>query len=189
MVSNASNTMKTIESNRLYLRPWKMDDVADLYEIAKHPQIGPMCGWSAHSCIEHSAFILKNVLFTNDTFAILKKENDEIIGNISLMHMKSSNFARNEQECELGFWIKEECWNQGYMSEMLERMLIYAFDELNMEVVWCGYFENNFASARVQQKCGFTLKHIVQDLFVSALHKKVNLYANSISRKEWEERK
>ena len=59
MVSDAFNSMKIIENKKVYLRPWKMEDVNDLYNIAKHPEIGPMCGWTPHTCIEHSAFILK----------------------------------------------------------------------------------------------------------------------------------
>lgn len=180
--------MKIIESKRLYLRPWDSNDVNALYEIAKHPQIGPMCGWTPHTSIEHSAFILQRVLCVNDTYAIVLKQNNEVIGNMSLMHMSSSNFARNEKECELGFWLKEEFWNQGYMSELLEKMLEYAFIDVGMEVVWCGYFKNNKASKRVQEKCGFTLHHIVYDLYVHALQRKVDLYANSINKQEWEER-
>jgi RimJ/RimL family protein N-acetyltransferase len=31
----------------------------------------------------------------------------------------------------------------------------YAFDELGISTIWCGYFDGNEKSKRVNEKCGF----------------------------------
>ena len=48
MASDATNVLM-LESNRLYLRPWQMEDASILYEISKDEEIGPRCGWSPHT--------------------------------------------------------------------------------------------------------------------------------------------
>lgn len=174
-----------IETKRFYLRPWQIEDAPILYEICKDPKIGPICGWSPHTSIEYSCFVLKNILMNDDTYAILLKENNTIIGNISLMPMKHSNFARNEKEGEIGFWLHTKYWNQGYMSEIVNALLSFAFQEKGLHLIWAGYFEENLASKRVQEKNGFTYAYTIHDLYVDALHKKTNLYVNKITIEEW----
>ncbi len=41
--------MKIMGSEHLTLRTWQLDDLYDLYEYAKDPQVGPMAGWKPHS--------------------------------------------------------------------------------------------------------------------------------------------
>ena len=32
------------------------------------------------------------------------------------------------------------------------------FEELNLDLIWCGHFDYNFKSKRVIEKCGFNFK-------------------------------
>lgn len=184
MASDATNVLM-LESNRLYLRPWQMEDASILYEISKDEEIGPRCGWSPHTSIEHSCFILKNILMVEDTYAIVLKENNTVIGNIALMHSKDSNFARNENEGEVGFWLDKKYWNKGYMQEALHTILHYAFLTKDFSHIWAGYFEDNNVSKHIQEKTGFTYHHTVENLYVHALHKKVQLNANVLKKEDY----
>ncbi|MFQ9100901.1 MAG: hypothetical protein ACLR5C_02850 [Bifidobacterium adolescentis] len=51
--------MKTeLQTERLLLRPWKIDDVADakaLFKYASNPHIGPAAAWPVHASVEDSA--------------------------------------------------------------------------------------------------------------------------------------
>lgn len=40
--------MKVLETKRLILRPWKIDDLDEFYEYARNPNIGPNAGWEPH---------------------------------------------------------------------------------------------------------------------------------------------
>ena len=44
--------MTTIDTARLRLRPWRATDAPDLYELAKDPRIGMLCGWKPFECID-----------------------------------------------------------------------------------------------------------------------------------------
>lgn len=56
---------------------------------------------------------------------------------------------------ELGYWLAEPAWGQGFMTEAVNATLAYAFSELGVRVVRSGYFVENRGSWRVQDKLGF----------------------------------
>lgn len=51
------NSMKTIETKRLVLRPWVETDAKSLYKYAKDPDIGLPVGWSPHNKAQKRAQI------------------------------------------------------------------------------------------------------------------------------------
>lgn len=57
------------ETERLILRPWKESDAESLYEYAKNPEVGPIAGWPAHTSVENSLEIIRNVLSADETYA------------------------------------------------------------------------------------------------------------------------
>ena len=71
------------------------------------------------------------------------------------------------------------------MTEAAEEMLRHAFEDLGMRAVWCGYYEGNLRSARVQQKAGFRPHHVTDDLDVPQMGEKRTGYANLLTREEW----
>ena len=95
--------MKTVfETERLILRPWKMEDVESLFKYASHPKVGPICGWTPHKDLAESRWVLEHILMVPETYAMVLKETGEVIGSISLMFDKGSIAEIREGECELG---------------------------------------------------------------------------------------
>lgn len=43
----------------------------------------------------------------------------------------------------------------GYIPEAAQELMRYAFVELKLDTIWCGYFDGNDKSRRVGEKCGF----------------------------------
>jgi len=43
-----------METERLFFRHWTTDDKDELFQLAKDPEIGWRCGWSAHKTVEDS---------------------------------------------------------------------------------------------------------------------------------------
>ncbi len=51
---------KTIlETERLILRPWTVDDAEELYKYASDPDVGPAAGWPPHTSVENSRDIIR----------------------------------------------------------------------------------------------------------------------------------
>ena len=141
-----------LETERLILRPWREDDAEDLYRYASDPEVGPPAGWPPHTSVENSREIIRTVLSAPDTFAVCLKENGKPIGSIGFHR---NDLASLDDEYELGYWIGKPYWGQGLIPEASREMLRYAFEDLGMNRIWCGYYDGNEKSRRVQEKLGF----------------------------------
>ncbi len=64
---------------------------------------------------------------------------------------------------ELGYWIAERFWGQGYATEAANAVIQIARWTLKLKSLKSGYFTDNPASGRVLQKLGFrSTGHVVQ---------------------------
>ena len=169
-----------LETKRLILRPWEEKDVKALYELAKDEHVGPMCGWKPHQDEKESEYVLKNILMNENTWAIVCKENQKIIGDISLMYK-----FENKEEAELGFWLGSPYWGCGYMPEASLRIMQLFFDELGKEKLWCQHFLSNHQSARVQEKLGFKKHHINEKEYLPQLDKYEVTQVNCLDHEQW----
>ena len=152
-------------TERLILRPWEESDAESLYEYAKDPQVGPIAGWPPHISVEDSRQIIKSVLAVNETYAICKRQDNRAIGSIGLMRGEQSNLDIPEDEGEIGYWIGVPFWGQGYVPEAVRELIRHGFEDLKLNRIWCGYFEGNDKSKRVQEKCGFRYHHTNKDIY------------------------
>ena len=50
-----------LETPRLWLRPFRDSDAADVYAYARDPQVGPIAGWQPHKSQEESREIIRTV--------------------------------------------------------------------------------------------------------------------------------
>ena len=154
--------MEALHTTRLLLRPWKITDAEALYAQAHNPIIGKRCGWSPHKSVEESREIIEVVLSKSHSFAICLANNIPI-GSIGLLLQGESNLPISESEAEIGYWLGEDFWGKGYVTEATLRVLQYAFEELHLTQLWAGAYEENIASQRVLEKCGFGYHHTIED--------------------------
>lgn len=176
----------TLETERLLLRPWREADAEDLYEYAKDPRVGPATGWPVHTSVEDSRGIIRGVLSAPGTYAVVLRESGRPIGSISLMGPGQSNLAIGENELELGYWIGVPYWGRGLIPEAARALLRHAFEDRGADAVWCGYYEGNEKSKRVQQKCGFTHHSTLPDRKVERLGITVTQQVNRLTRSQWQ---
>lgn len=144
-----------LETRRLILRPWQEVDAERLYEYAKDPRVGPAAGWPVHESVDHSRQIIRDILSTNETYAVTLRGDARAIGSIGLMIGDKSNLGIAAQEGEIGYWIGVPYWGRGLITEAVRELMRYAFEELELTTLWIGYFDGNEPSRRVQEKCGF----------------------------------
>lgn len=176
------------ETERFILREWREDDAEDLYGYARDPRVGPITGWVTHTDIEDSRKVLKDILMKPETYAIVWKETNRIIGSIGIMFKDQSDLVTNDKECEIGFWLGVPYWGRGIMPEAVNAILIHIFDNLNMDKVWCGYFDGNTQSRRVQEKCGFKYCFTSENVLWKPLNEIKTIHNFSITSKEWREK-
>ena len=152
--------MTVLETPRLLLRPWEETDAEALYKYAKDPAVGPIAGWPPHTSVENSREIIRTILSAPETYAVVLKQTDEPVGSIGLLFSDAVHSADvADGEAEIGYWIGVPFWGQGLIPEAVRRLLRHRFEDLGLQAVWCGYYDGNTQSKRVQEKCGFQYSH------------------------------
>ncbi|MBE6719451.1 MAG: GNAT family N-acetyltransferase [Ruminococcaceae bacterium] len=176
----------SLNTKRLVLRRWEESDAEDLYICASDPDVGPAAGWKPHKSVKESLEIIRNVFSGPEAYAVCLKEDGKPIGAIELMLGGSSvNNLKSNDECELGYWIAKPFWGQGLIPEAAKEMLRRAFEDLNMSKVWCGHYDGNEKSKRVQEKVGFKYQYTKDDVFVPAFNETRTEHMSCITKEEW----
>lgn len=152
-----------LETERLILRPWLDSDAQELYKYAKDPTVGPIAGWPIHTSEENSLEIIRGVLSEPETYAVVLKETGKPVGSVGIMRKGHGSAPIGNSEAEIGYWIGVPYWGQGLIPEAVRELLRRCFEELSCTGVWCGYYNGNEKSKRVQEKCGFVYHHTERD--------------------------
>lgn len=174
------------ETKRLRLRPWDISDAKSCYEYASDPKVGPSAGWPIHTSIEHSKDIIKLVLAIPETYAVCLKEDNKAIGCISLRIGEKSNIGIASDEAEIGYWLGVPFWGQGLIPEAVQCLMEYAFHQLHMKKLWCGYFDGNNKSKSVQEKCGYQYQYTLKDKEWPLINEVKTEHISCITKEEYE---
>ncbi|MFA7637618.1 MAG: GNAT family N-acetyltransferase [Monoglobales bacterium] len=175
-----------IITERLILRPWEESDAESLYNYAKDPSVGPAAGWSVHTSVEKSREIIRDILSADETYAVCLKTDNKAIGSIGLMIGNTSNLDLPNDEAEIGYWVGVPFWGQGLIPEAVNAMLKRGFEDLNLNIIWCGHFDGNTKSKRVQEKCGFKYHHTNKGNLWVLLNEIKTEHISQITKEEWE---
>ena len=173
-----------IVTKRLVLRPWRLSDLDDLFEYARVDGVGQMAGWCPHQDREESLAILNMFIEEKKTFAI--EYRGKVIGSLGIEKYNEKRFPEYaERRCrELGFVLSKDFWGQGLVAEAVEEVNRWLFEEKGLDAVFCGHFEWNRQSARVQEKCGF--RNIGRGKFETQFGTAEDEVINILTRDDWE---
>lgn len=151
--------MKTLETNRLILRSFVEEDLDDLFEYAQSPNVGPNAGWPPHKTKEDSLKILKMFIEQDEVWAIVEKKSNKVIGSYGL---HSDTKRNNDKSKMIGYVLSDKFWGNGYVPEATKRVLEYAFDELDLNIISVYHFPFNERSKRVIEKSGFKFEGVLR---------------------------
>lgn len=153
-----------IETERLILRPYRLEDYKAMYRNWAHdPVVTRFLTWPPHASEE----VTKNLITlwveryadpSNYHWAIALKAdgNDEVIGDISVVHMDE-----RIPSAEIGYCMGKAWWGKGIMTEALTAVRDYLFGAGFLRVCAC-HDVNNPASGRVMEKAGLKAEGILR---------------------------
>lgn len=142
-----------IETNRLVLRPFSESDAPDVFESCKNPNLGNNAGWKPHETIEETIDVLNAFLSGKKGFGLsYQKRQNKSLGSIGII---PDSKRENPHARMLGYWLKEECWGQGFMTEAVQSVLNYGFIQMNLHLITANCYPHNQRSQRVLEKNGF----------------------------------
>ena len=169
--------MTTIDTARLRLRPWRATDAPDLYELAKDPRIGMLCGWKPFECIDDAHEALSTVLAAPDSYAVTLGSTGELVGSIALRIDTDSPEA---SVADIGYWIGAPYWGNGYATEAGHAIIDRAW-ELGVSTIILKYFDGNDASRRVSEKLGFTWQSREEDVEYPLIGKRLTVHRTELA--------
>ena len=150
------NTDKiTLKGERIKLRAFREDDLDDFYDYAKTPGLGEAAGWFHHKSKEESKEILDTFIKDKNILAIEK--DGRVIGSIGI-HKYDEEFFDNltdKKAAELGFVLSSDFHKQGIMTEALELLISYLFNEWDLDVLVGGFYRGNFISKKLHEKLNY----------------------------------
>ena len=173
-----------LQTERLFFRRWEDGDAEVLFRWARDPDVGPAAGWPPHRDAAESLAVIRHVFNEPECRAICLKDGGMPVGTVELMLNGRSDLTARADECELGYWLAKPFWGRGLMPEAVREILRRAFEDLCMATVWCGYYEGNDKSKRVQEKCGFRHRGS-GTVAVPLMGETRTRHVTSLSREEW----
>jgi RimJ/RimL family protein N-acetyltransferase len=85
------------------------------------------------------------------TFAFAITLNDVVIGSIGAFRRDNIHY----KTAELGYYIGEEHWGQGYGTSAVIQACSYVFENTDIIRIFAEPFAHNIASCRILEKAGF----------------------------------
>jgi len=157
--------MKYLETRRLHLRPVNEKDAKYLVKSLNNLNISrwivpmpyPYKKSDAMFWINLQKKQFKKKPRTDYHFIIELKPEKKIIGAVGIF-----GFDEHKVEGELGYWLDEEYWNKGIMSEAVERIIDFGFLDLKLKKIVIPVFAGNPGSNGIAKKMGFKLEGVLR---------------------------
>ena len=137
------------------IRKWELSDARDLATALSNKKIqdnlrdGLPYPYTEQDGKEFiSAMLAAN---ENDTFAFAITVNGKVIGSIGAFRQTNIH----NKTAELGYYIAEEYWGKGIMTEAVKQLCDYVFSNTDIIRIYAEPFAYNIGSCRVLEKAGF----------------------------------
>ena len=156
--------MQIIETKRLILRQFTLDDTEDLYRIYTDEETMRFQVLPENYSVEVERYYLgrhiENYYKTLGfgIWAVILKENNRLIGRCGLVRQP----LEGGEEIEVTYLIEREFWNQGFASEAASAALKRGFEKYNFQRIVAFIDPRNAASIRVAEKIGMRFERKVE---------------------------
>ena len=153
-----------LETDRLILREFQMDDFQAVQKYASDPKIMTYMVWGPNEPLETRKFLSRAFKWQakepRDEFhlAVVEKDSRELIGGCSI-----SIEDADRSTGKLGYILRGDKQGKGYATELSQKLIEYGFGTLKLEKMEATCDERNAASLRVMDKIGLTKEMILEN--------------------------
>jgi [ribosomal protein S5]-alanine N-acetyltransferase len=145
----------TMDTQRLRLRPLRMDDAEDFFEIwsdneaMRYFSFQPM-----HSIAQAEERIASKLQFSADRRDLIcvveLQSTGEVVGDCALF-----NGVAHSQRAEIGFCLKRKHWGNGYMVEATAALIAHGFEQVGLRRLEADVDPRNQSSINLLERLGF----------------------------------
>jgi RimJ/RimL family protein N-acetyltransferase len=142
-----------LETERLYLREIKEDDLPLLFELHSDPEVMKFIR-PAEKTLDETRATMERILRTNNypegigLWICQEKSSNEFIGWFVLKPLE------NTPDIEIGYRLLRKQWGKGFATEMSHELLNYCFNVTGLSKIAAATHPDNHASQHVLEKIG-----------------------------------
>lgn len=177
---------RILQGQRIVLRPFRPEDVDDVFAYASDPETTRFVEWEPHRNRQETAtYIERCRLPSRDcfTFAVEHRRLIRVIGAVDIRVLN-----RVWRTGEIGYTIARPFWGQGYNIEAGELLLRFGFEELRLRRIQALCDVANRRSYRTMEKLGMVRDRVIlQARFDRGIP--IDRYCYVITRRAWERRR
>lgn len=184
MKSDLFQNLPRIETERVLLRPFTLDDAADVFEYARDDAVTRYMSWPTHQSIADALDYLTQVLRrygqnSPAPWGIVLRTSHKLIGGAGFVTIDEKDFR-----AEIGYVLGQRYWGQGYATEAARAIIEFAVNDLGINRVEAMCEVANGASARVMEKAGMSYEGILRQYSLAkGTFRDMKIY--SILKSEW----
>lgn len=162
---------------RVYLRALEIDDHMLIHKWRNDPEVALFFSGTRRftSTLNEKKWIEDRIFDkTSVSCAICLKDTDEMIGCAFINEIDPLNRTGKS-----GIFIGEKkYWSKGYATDALILILKHVFIDKGLQKVWAGVFEENKASLKMAEKCGYKVEGtMAKHAFVDGEFKNITMVA------------
>ena len=145
-----------------YIRKWQKTDAPELAKALFNKKVqdnlrdGLPYPYTEENALEYIESIQK--ADENDVFVFAVVADGKVVGNVGVERQKNVH----RLTAELGYYLDEEYWGKGIMTEAVKELCAYVFDVSDIVRIFAVTYADNVASCRVLEKAGFLSEGVLK---------------------------
>ncbi|GGJ54904.1 GNAT family N-acetyltransferase [Glutamicibacter ardleyensis] len=162
--------MRIINSERLIMRPWELDDADFLFDLESRWDtvrfLGPHAKKMTTRCEAVESIIRRRAIDDpiHGIWAVTTRETGHLLGNVLLKHIPLSASATSEPPVEIGWHLHPDAQGAGYATEAASAVMTDAATS-GLQTVIAVTDPLNVASQRVCERLGMRLLGVTETYY------------------------
>jgi [ribosomal protein S5]-alanine N-acetyltransferase len=142
-----------LESKRCLINPFQTSDYEDVKTLYVNPEVRKYLGGiPTEDSIKGTFKEMVNPAYTSYYWGVREKNTNKFVGLVSLdRHHDGDDF-------EVSYQLLPEWWGAGYGTEMVKKVLQFAFNELNFSKVVAETQSKNTFSCKLLERLGMEVE-------------------------------
>ena len=171
---------------RLIIRTPQESDVYDIFVLMSDLEIAAITGFRPMNTLSEAEGKIRREKEGGLMFCISEKNLPEkVLGVFEITPHKTNTVSGEKCNYEICYFLHKQARGKGYMTEVVERMKCYLFDERMADSLTIAVLPRNDASRRVALKCGFTYEGLERKCGMNYLDEVVDLEYYTLYKEEY----
>lgn len=155
LYDNHKKRFPRLETDRFLLRPIEASDAREVFHYFSQDEVTKYYDLNTFKDLKEAKVLIKNWQKRYHKkqgirWGIATKEDNKIIGSCGYHEWEKDHF-----KAEIGFEVTPEFWQKGVMTEVLQSVISYGFETMELNRIEALFDPENMASQKTLEKAGF----------------------------------